>query len=257
MHYMPSTAEELRIAIITTSILMFFLVAFILFLFFVFQLRKRKAQAILEKEILAAQIEIQEQTFKNVSQEIHDNVGQVLSLAKLNLNSFLHVANEKENSKMESTRQLISKAIGDLRNLSRSMQGNKISETGLQAAIKNELSILEDTGQYETKLEVIGAEFRLDMQKEMMLFRMVQEAITNCIKYAKAKNIKVKIENHDDRYAVSVQDDGIGFDITNLQSDKTGIGLRNMQNRATLIRASLVINSVLKQGTTIEIVLLK
>jgi two-component system, NarL family, sensor kinase len=254
---MSSPIDEFRVAIITTSILMFLLVAFILFLFLVFQLRKRKVKTLLEKEILAAQIEIQEQTFKNVSQEIHDNVGQVLSLAKLNLTSFQDVLDEKTASKIESTRQLISKAIGDLRNISRSMHGDKISETGLQVAIENELLVLENTGQYKTNLEVIGPHIRLEVQKETMIFRMVQEAITNCIKYAKAQNILVKLENKEDKYKISIKDDGLGFDIALLQSHKTGIGLKNMQNRAALINGLFSINSAPGKGTLVEITLIK
>jgi signal transduction histidine kinase len=254
---MPSSSEEFKIAIITTSILMFFLVAFILFLFLVFQMRKRKAQATLEKEILSAQNEIQEQTFKNVSQEIHDNVGQVLSLARLNLNTILNTSDQASLPKIESASELIGKAIADLRNLSRSMLGDKVTETGLQVAIENELRVLQNTGQYKTQLEVIGPFFRLDKQKEMMVFRMVQEAINNCIKYAKAKNILIKLMNSEEKYAVSVHDDGIGFDVGLLQSKETGIGLKNMQNRAELIQGIFSIISAPGKGTTIQIILVK
>jgi len=256
---MPSSSEEFKIAIITTSVLMFFLLAFILFLFLVFQMRKRKAQATLEKEILAAQIEIQEQTFKNVSQEIHDNVGQVLSLARLNLNAILGIGSSDQASlpKIESASELIGKAISDLRNLSRSMLGDKVTETGLQVAIENELKVLQNTGQYKTQLDISGPSFRLDKQKEMMVFRMVQEAINNCIKYAKAKNILIKLMNNEEKYAVSVHDDGIGFDVELLQSKETGIGLKNMQNRAELIQGVFSIKSAPGKGTTIEIILVK
>jgi len=91
-----------------------------------------------EQELLQTQIEIQEQTLKTISQEIHDNVGQVLSLAKLNLNTF--EANPE--GKLKNTKELVSKAINDLRDLSRSLHGEKIGEIGLQEAIVNELKIL-------------------------------------------------------------------------------------------------------------------
>ena len=252
---MLSSSEELKIAIVTTSILMFLLIVFILFLFLIFQLRKRKAQAILEKEILTAQIEIQEQLFKNVSQEIHDNVGQILSLAKLNLNGLQTI--EGAGAKVESAQQLISKAIGDLRNLSRSMNGERILATGLQAAIENELTILQHTGHCSTSLEVSGLPFRLEPQRETIVFRMVQEAMTNCIKHSGAKNIHIKLENRPDEYMVCISDDGIGFDKTVLSSNHTGIGLSNMQNRAHLIDGTCAISSENGKGTTIEIILTK
>ncbi len=252
---MLSSAEQLKIAIITTSIIVFLLVLFILFLFLIVQLRKKKAKARLEKEILTAQIEIQEQTLKMVSQEIHDNIGQILSLAKLNLNTFPDNADKEMQVKIDNTKDLVSKAISDLRDLSRSMHGDKIAELGLHDAIDTELKILQNTGQYTTTMEVIGQPVKLDTQKEMVLFRMVQEALTNCIKHAKAKNIQVRLNNQEGKYIVAISDDGVGFDKALLQSNQTGIGLRNMQNRATLINGIFSIKSFPEKGTTIEVVL--
>ena len=80
-------------------------------------------QSQFQQSLLQTQLEIQEQTLKNISEEIHDNVGQVLSLAKLNLFTF---ENDKE-PKLQSTTNLVSKAINDLRNLSRSMHGDIIA----------------------------------------------------------------------------------------------------------------------------------
>src|SRR5258706_15627070 len=140
---MPSSGQELKIAIIITTIILFFLVAFILFLVIIFQLRKKKIKSQLEKEILNAQIEIQEQTLKTISQEIHDNIGQILSLAKLNLNTFPLNPDEKFQLKINDTKHLVSKAIRDLRNLSRSLHGDKIAELGLYEAVTNELTLLQ------------------------------------------------------------------------------------------------------------------
>ncbi|MEI9935329.1 MAG: ATP-binding protein [Ferruginibacter sp.] len=231
---MPTSTEQFKIVIIITSSILFLLLLFIMFLFFIFQLRKKKTKARLEKEILTAQVEIQEQTLKMVSQEIHDNIGQILSLAKLNLNIFPQSASAEAQVKIDNTKNLITKAINDLRDLSRSMHGDKIAELGLYAAIDIELQILQNTGQYNTVIEVIGQPIKLEAQKEMVLFRMVQEALTNCIKHAKAKNIQVGLNNQEDKYIVTISDDGIGFDKTLLQSSQTGIGLRNMQNRACI-----------------------
>jgi signal transduction histidine kinase len=252
---MSSSAEELRIAIIITTLIVFFLLAFILFLVIIFQVRKKKAKAQLEKEILNAQIEIQEQTLKNISQEIHDNIGQILSLAKLNLNTFPANPDEKIQLKLNDTKHLVGKAITDLRNISHSMHSDKISELGLKEAIANELKILQNSGQYIATLDVIGNPFELKMQEEMVLFRMVQEALQNSIKYAKARNIKVKLNNSQNKYIVTVSDDGIGFDKANLQLSQTGIGLKNMENRAALINGMFTINSMPGSGTTIEIIL--
>jgi signal transduction histidine kinase len=254
---MPSSAQELKIAIIITTIILLFLLAFILFLVFVFQVRKKKAKAQLEKELLNAQIEIQEQTLKTISQEIHDNIGQILSLAKLNLNTVPQNPDENAQLKLDNTKQLVGKAITDLRNVTRGMHGDKISELGLQKAIEGELKILEHSGQYNTSLEIIGATYQLETKKEIVVFRMVQETLHNSIKHAKAKNIDVTLNDAQNKYVVTIADDGIGFDKEKLLSTQTGIGLKNMQSRATLINGEFIINSSPGKGTIIEIILNK
>ena len=216
---------------------------------------KMKSQ--FQQELLRTQIEIQEQTLKTISEEIHDNVGQVLSLAKLNLNTFTTVTDERTRIKISDTKDLVAKAINDLRNLSRSLYGDKIAELGLPDAISNELRILENSGQYKTVLKITGESYKLDPQKQMVLFRIVQEAMNNSIKHAKAKNISVLLNYQPEMFTLTIEDDGAGFDMAALHSNQTGIGLKSMQNRAALIGAKFEIISSLGKGTKISIDLSK
>ena len=234
-----------------------FLVLFTLFVLFYFMVRQKQNELLIKQQItkseyeqllLNTQLEIQEQTLKNISEEIHDNVGQVLSLAKLNLFTF----ETNSGQKLEDTKNLVSKAINDLRNLSRSMHGDIIAELGLQQSIANELAIIENTRQFVTTLKVMGIAYKLDKQKEMVLFRIAQEALNNCIKYSKAKNITVELSYDTDQFLLSVTDDGIGFDATNT----AGIGLKSMQNRAALIGGIFLLHSSPGKGTTISIELI-
>ena len=105
----------------------------------------------LNQALLYTQIE-QEQTLKTIAQEIHDNIGQALSLAKLNLNTFPAISDASIQTKLDDTKESVSKAIVDLRDLSRSMHGNKINDLGLEEAIAGELKILKNTGQFSTNL---------------------------------------------------------------------------------------------------------
>ncbi len=243
--------------IFLTSIALFvFLTIGFCIVFFVFFVNRRqhfRQKKLLEtqfqQELLQTQLEIQEQTLKTISEEIHDNVGQVLSLAKLNLNTF-EINPEK---KLTDTKQLISKAINDLRDLSRSMHNDRIAELGLQQSIADELQILQNTGQFATHLQITGKSYKLPPQKEMVLFRIVQEALNNCIKYSKAKNITVELNYDKGDFLLYITDDGIGFDT----QVKTGIGLKSMQNRAALIGAEFSIQSAIENGTAITIILPK
>lgn len=210
-------------------------------------------QSQFQAALLQTQLEIQEQTLKTVSEEIHDNVGQILSLAKLNLNTFPNTIDAEMQTKVDDTKQLVSKAITDLRDLSRSMNGEKISEIGLQQAIENELRIIQNSKQFETSVDVSGAKYKLDPQKEMVLFRIFQESLNNALKHSKAKYMAVKLSYGQVIFQLTITDDGNGFNTSALDSAETGIGLKNMQNRATLIGGKFFIYSTPGNGTTITV----
>jgi len=220
-------------------------------------LEKKEMKIKFEQELLQTQIEIQEQTLKTISQEIHDNIGQVLSLAKLHLNTFEGIESNSNQTKINDTKNLVSKAINDLRDLSRSLHGDKIAELGLQESVENELKILQNTGQYKTELKITGEPYKLAPQKEMVLFRMVQEAMNNAIKHARAKNITIAMLYQPEIFNLIITDDGIGFNTASLQAVQTGIGLKSMQNRAALIDGTFTINSAAGNGTEINIELKK
>lgn len=254
--YKEPGEENLITFILVGTAIVVVLVAFVILLSFLFTARKNKLlkekqlmKSQFEQELLQTQIEIQEQTLKTISQEIHDNVGQVLSLAKLNLNTF----EVNPEGKLKNTKELVSKAINDLRDLSRSLHGDKMAEIGLQEAVANELRILQNTGQFETQLKVMGEPYKLEPQKEMVLYRIVQEALHNSVKHAKAGQLQVMLNYHPALFTLTIIDDGRGFDINALESSKTGIGLKSMQNRAVLIGGVFSIRSSAGRGTEINI----
>lgn len=218
-----------------------------------FTAEKKEMQSQFQQELLQTQLEIQEQTLKTISEEIHDNVGQVLSLAKLNLNTLDNAGDKK----IQDTKNLVAKAINDLRNLSRSIHGDRIAELGLQQSVEDELSILQNSGQFTTALQIHGTAYKLTPQKEMVLFRIVQEALNNALKYSAAKNITVQMDYRPNEFYITVEDDGCGFDIENLPAAKTGIGLNSMKSRAALINGVYNIQSILNKGTSVSVIVAK
>lgn len=237
------------------------LIMFSVFIITFFFINKRKKeQLVLEKQLLTktytenllkTKLEIQEQTIKTISEEIHDNIGQVLSLAKLNLSTIPPQNEEAMNVKLENTKNLVAKAINDLRNLSRSLYGDRISEMGLIEATQNELKIIEQTGQVITHLKLTGEPYKLSPQKELVLFRIMQEALNNAIKYSKSKNLEVELNFAFPNFKLCVQDFGIGFNISALQNAAKGVGTKSMMSRAELIGGKLDIISQPGNGTTI------
>src|SRR5258706_16472138 len=143
---MQKESQEIIITLIAGTIIFLLLGAWMLSFLFLYRSRhlkhlQEKIQLRLsyERELLKAQLEIQEQTFKNISQEIHDNIGQVLSLAKLNLATMPGVTGQQQ-EKITTTKEIISKTIGELRDLSRSLNTDYIADMGLQKAIEYELN---------------------------------------------------------------------------------------------------------------------
>ena len=211
-----------------------------------------------QQELLQTQLEIQEQTLKNISQEIHDNVGQVLSLAKLNLNTMDIAKTEQLQGKIDNTLSQVSKAINDLRDLSKSFNTDNITAIGLVRAIESELEMIKKTDFLKTEFNSTGVKKKLEPQKELILFRIVQEALHNIIKHAGAKTVKVSAAYTDKDLELQIVDDGKGFDLSPMnQEGETGfgLGLRNMQNRAKLIGAELNMNSISGKGTFVKIIL--
>jgi two-component system, NarL family, sensor kinase len=149
-------------------------------IFFIFKYRQRQEEHKREKELLMmemtrAQMEIQEQTMQNISLEIHDNIGQTLSLAKMQINNL--TAENVEEKKAES-RDLISRAVQGLRDLSKSLNGDYILDLGLEGAILRELKIIEATGVFKTEFEGDDKDPGLGEQQEVIIFRCVQEVVT-------------------------------------------------------------------------------
>ena len=251
---------------VKTGAIIFLLLALLFIIFIVFSIQRRR-KMILEKKqmeyqyqqtLLQTQLEIQEQTLKNISQEIHDNIGQALSLAKLNLNTMPPTNDEALQQKILNSKELVSKAITDLRDLSRSLDTDYVQEMGLQRAIEYELEMIKKTGTVETSMIVEGAMFRLEKQKELILFRIVQETFNNILKHASAKTINVNI-NYGDAFTLVIKDDGKGVNLDPLNEGKNnnfGLGIRNMHSRAKLIGAEFNMNSGIGKGTEVEIVLL-
>ena len=111
---------------------------------------KQQLQSQFQQTLLQSQLEIQEQTLQNISQEIHDNIGQVLSLAKLNIGTIDIYQPEKAQVKIHDSYELMGKAIQDLRNLARSMNSSYVMEMGLLRAIEYEVEMINKSGSYPT-----------------------------------------------------------------------------------------------------------
>lgn len=255
---MPKPQEDILISIVVASVFFILIGSFVLLIVFVFLRRQRKNRE--EKEemknrfeqtLLKTQLEIQEQAFSYISQEIHDNIGQVLSLVRLNLNTFdTTMATE---GKLNQTDELLGKAIKDLRDLSHNLQRNRIHDIGIVESIRQLLISIEKTGQYTTTFQASDNFNILDPNTDIILYRMIQEIINNIIKHAFATSIDVVISGSNESTSIRISDNGVGFDTTLLNQERSGIGLQNLINRAKTIHAKVDVNSEPGKGTIVTL----
>jgi signal transduction histidine kinase len=209
-----------------------------------------------EQELLKSQLEIQENVFGHLSQEIHDNIGQSLTFVALSLLTVPVDNNSEAHEYIEESRKALQKAITELRDLSRSLHTDRVTEIGLANSIEFELERLKRTNLYETSVNFVDIRNLLDHQTEIILFRIVQEMLNNIVKHAKASRVEASLAHNNDIIVLEIKDNGIGFDMEALfaeQENHKGLGLRNIRKRATLIGGTFNINSVKNSGTAIKI----
>ena len=251
---MLQTNEDL-IGLIAIGTLMFLLLAYFI-IKFIFFYQKRQNEYLKErerlknefhKELLSAHLEIYEHTLKHISQEIHDNIGQVLSFIKLNLSSVNSLSADERLEKIDETRQLVSHVINDLRDLSKSMSYEKIADKGLSETIRFEIERINKTANFNIDFKIEGDVIPLGHQRELVIYRIFQESIHNVISHSKAKLVKINLQYFPEIFKLTVEDDGIGFCEEDVIASG-GSGIRNMKNRATLVGASISIASPDKRG---------
>jgi two-component system, NarL family, sensor kinase len=256
---MPLAEEGTRLTILLgTAIILLFGVA-IVALFVVFQKKgqlslkeKEIMKGIYEKMILQSQLEIQEQTFSDISGELHDNVGQVLSLAKVQIN-IMNESDDLNKEMLNGVKENIGKAMTDLRDIAKGLSSERICALGIYETVAQELDRMNKTGMFKVNLSQDGREHPLDDQRKLILFRMIQECLQNCIKHADASEIGVAFHYEMHGLKVCVRDNGKGFDADGTAGLRDGLGFMNLQRRAFLAGGEALVQSVLNEGTTVNI----
>jgi signal transduction histidine kinase len=200
--------------------------------------------------MLQSQLELQEQTFQNISREIHDNIGQKLTLAKLYLNTLNHADTDKAMEQLNDSVNMIGEAINSLSDISRSMSSEIILNNGLIKALEFEAAQLTKTGIYKINFSATGNQVFMDNNTELVLFRIVQEALNNIVKHADASIIDINLHYSSSLLTVQINDNGKGF-YTN--ETEAGTGLQNIKKRAGILKGNLTLNSTINTGTQIKI----
>lgn len=233
-----------------------FILAITLIIFFIVH-KKKQYRHLLEKQqmennyqnqLLLSRLEVQEQSFRYFSEEIHDNIGQLLSMVKLQLYNIRNNSREQETvKKATDSTNLLAKAITDLRNISHALNSSFVDMVGLEDAIQKDLEYIRSAKDIRCGVYKTGDEYTLGAEKELLIFRIVQEAVNNAIKHASPSCIDIYLNYMTDTFVVTIKDDGVGFDPQTASHD--GLGLSNMLMRANLLNGRLEVSSAERKGT--------
>jgi len=237
---------ELTVFIAVLILLSLVLIIITLFIVFI----KRKNQLLVEKEkieseLVNAQIEIREATLRNISWELHDNIGQLMTLAKINAQLV-----DEEPEKIHEVTETISKALSELRSLSKSINPEYIKSLSLVEAIGLEIERFNRLDHIKSTLKIEGEPVLLDEKKEIIVFRILQEFFTNTIKHSRGSTLEVLLQYDEDKMLIEAKDNGVGFDV---EQYKEGLGIQNMKNRARVIDARLEVSSKINEGTQLKL----
>lgn len=248
----PLLSQE-RLLIIYFIIILLFISIFAVIFVAAFQRRKNKflteryeAEQKYQQELADSRIEIQEKVLKNMAWELHDNVGQLLSVVNLQLNILLRRAPDSLLNQIKETKDVIKETVYEVRSLSKVLNNEVILKNGLLETIKVEMNRLERLGYMDISLQILGRPKAIDNSEEIIIFRIVQEFLSNVIKHSKASKLFVLLEYKPNSLEITVSDNGVGFDVS---AESSGSGMETMQSRAALIRASLSIISEIGKGT--------
>jgi signal transduction histidine kinase len=227
-----------------------------LFIYSRYKLRKQKEadRQMAEQQQLrfAAVIEAEERERKRIAVDLHDGVGQTMSAAKINLSSLqkeLAFETDEQKDVFEKIVGLVDESCKEVRSVSHSMMPNALLKSGLAAAIRNFIHQL-DSRVLQVDFYSEGLEENLGADKEVVLYRVIQECVNNVIKHASASRLQVALIKDEEGISVTIEDNGIGFERT---AESTGIGLRNIRSRTDYLKGTVEWDTAPGKGTVVSI----
>jgi signal transduction histidine kinase len=248
--------EVLRIVLVS-SVTLFILLVMVVTLLVLFQrrklkheLEKKEQEQAFKQEQDKTRIEIQENALKNLAWELHDNIGQLLSVARMQLNMLQFQMETDKKEKVAEISEVLKITLNEVRSLSKTLNPEVVTSIGLKSAIQTEIDRFKRLQFIETVFIVNGEERSIDAKDELIIFRIIQEFFSNTIKHSKAKNLEVIMDyTSNNELVINLKDDGRGFDSGMLRK---GSGLINITSRAKMINATVDIQSEKGKGVTLS-----
>ena len=205
-----------------------------------------------QRTILEAVVNSQESERERMAQDLHDEVGASLSVAKLFVNQIRYETSPDEMKLLaDQSSQILATLVQDVRQIAHNLSPLLFENLGLKEAIKTVLNRFEAVGLIIHYLDELPSE-SLSMQQQLLLYRIIQEGLGNVLKHAEATQLSLQLKQEGQRVWLRIEDNGKGFDDQQINLKRPGMGMNTLKARAGVLGAELKISSVIGQGTCLE-----
>jgi two-component system, NarL family, sensor kinase len=243
---MQLSEAKITALIIITTLFILLLAVFVIAL--VYKYKKRQQRY--EEDLLTARLEMQEQTLQHIARELHDNIGARLTRSKLTLATLAYHQPDVCKSNVDGCIEELTTVMNDLRGLGQSLDGDYIAANGLPAALQQELLRTQKSG-IQASLQISSDIPAMSDAAELLIFRIVQEAVQNVLKHARATSVKVAVACSKTTLTITITDDGCGI----APAPAKGMGIINMKRRAAIIGGQFSLQPAPGGGTMAQLVL--
>ncbi|MEO8067592.1 MAG: ATP-binding protein [Flavobacteriales bacterium] len=249
--------NDIALTIIMVTLTMALFIGLVVLLLVLNQQRRTKHRAELAEvrvqhaeEVRAVEKEVMNATLAEVGRDLHDNIGQLLTVARMGV---MQLAKSAPNEpRAPQVKETLDNTIAEVRRLSKTLMADRWNELSLADAIREECERVQRNGPVLVQFTSAGHEPVVSPDQKLVLFRIFQEAMNNALKHAGTKRIAVALGDGDGVH-LSVADDGGGFDVEERMANNAGQGLRNMVRRAELIGYHCQVSSRIVAGTTVSL----
>ena len=233
--------------ILNITILMSLIIAIIIIYFFVSIIRYHRRYMRLQREKIFAEITIRENERKRIAGDLHDSLGPLLSAVKLNISS-VDVESPDDRHVLDKTGGYLDEIIGSLRRISHDLLPNTLERKGLVEAIREFINQVNTKQSVNIQLFIVK-EIAIPKEKEIHIFRMIQEIVHNTIKHSGANILQIGFSEEGGHLLCLTKDDGKGFDREKALAGSHGLGLRSLESRCEILNGVLTLDSAPGEGT--------
>jgi signal transduction histidine kinase len=239
--------KEIQLLVISLGIVFLTLLVILLVLFFYFLKKKNtylvekmESELYFQSELIKTRIEIKDQTLSEISKELHDNIGQIISVGIMQLNMCLNSGKPVYNNELNDLKEILAKSLDEIRILSRIINKDNLLQSNFIEAIQQDLERIKKLKNIQYRYNLTGEIPRINQEHDLFIYRIFQEALHNSLKHSHSDLFEVNITTTKTTFRLEMKDFGIGYDVNQINS---GLGLNNMKLRAKLIGAQLIMTS--------------